>query len=262
MNGFVAAFQVELLKARRSRLAWGITAAFLILPLVGGLFMVILKNPDQARAMGLISVKAQLAGGTADWPTFFSMLLQGTAIGGIMLYSFITAWLFGREFSDHTAKEFLAVLTPRWQIIAAKLALMVLWIVLLTLLSFAVALTIGALVAIPGWSQGLAASTFGSLALIMVLLLMLMPLVAFFASAGRGYLPPLGWAVLTLVLAQIVAVLGWGDWFPWSVPAMASGMAGPPAEQTGPHSYLVVLLVCIVGLAATFIWWRSADQAQ
>ena len=262
MNEFLAAFQVELLKARRSRLAWGITAAFMIMPLVSGLFMVILKNPEQARALGLISVKAQLAGGTADWPTFFSMLLQGTAIGGIMLYSFITAWIFGREFSDHTVKEFLAVPTPRWKIIAAKFALMVLWIVALTLVSFAVALAIGAMVAIPGWSQELGMATFGSMTTIMVLLLMLMPPVAFFASAGRGYLPPLGWAVLTLVLAQIVAVLGWGDWFPWSVPAMASGMAGPPAEQTGPHSYLVVLLVCIVGLAATFIWWRSADQAQ
>ncbi|MCB0229543.1 MAG: bacitracin ABC transporter permease, partial [Anaerolineae bacterium] len=76
------------------------------------------------------------------------------------------------------------------------------------------------------------------------------------------YLPPLGWALLTLVLAQIMAALGWGDWFPWSVPALASGMAGPPAELTGPHSYLVVLLMCFVGLAATFIWWRSADQAQ
>ena len=67
--------------------------------------MIILKDPEQARAMGLIGAKAQLTAGVADWPTFFSMLLQGTAGGGAILFAFITAWVFGREFSDHTAKE-------------------------------------------------------------------------------------------------------------------------------------------------------------
>jgi ABC-2 type transport system permease protein len=91
---------------------------------------------------------------------------------------------------------------------------------------------------------------------------MLMPFVALFASAGRGYLPPLGWAFLTLTLAQIAAVLGWGDWFPWSVPALLSGMAGPRAEQVGMHSYVLVSLAFITGIAATIAWWQGADQAR
>lgn len=262
MNTFLGALWAESLKARRSRLAWGISAAFFILPLLVGLFMVILKDPERARAIGLISMKAQLAGGLADWPTFYDMLLQGTAIGGLMLFSFVTAWVFGREFSDRTVKELLAVPTPRWHIVAAKFVGAGLWIVGLTLLSFALALAIGAAVAISGWSSQLAMTSFGSLILIALLLLLLMPLVAFFASAGRGYLPALGWALLTVILAQIVSVLGWGDWFPWAVPALASGMVGPRAELLGWHSYLAVLLVFVAGLAATFGWWRSADQAQ
>jgi ABC-2 type transport system permease protein len=68
--------------------------------------------------------------------------------------------------------------------------------------------------------------------------------------------------MLTIVLAQIAAVLGWGDWFPWSVPALVSGMAGPKAAAVGRHSYLLVLLTFFAGLAATFIWWRSADQSR
>jgi ABC-2 type transport system permease protein len=98
--------------------------------------------------------------------------------------------------------------------------------------------------------------------LIALLNFMLMPLAAFVASAGRGYLPPIGWALSTLAFAQIVGVLGWGDWFPWSVPALVSGMMGPSAGQVRVHSYLVVLLAFIAGLAATFAWWRSADQAR
>jgi ABC-2 type transport system permease protein len=262
MSGFLAAFWGEMLKARRSRVSLGITGAILILPLVGGLFMVILKNPEQARALGLISVKAQLAGGEANWSTFFDLLLQGMAIGGTVLFAFVAAWIFGREFSDHTAKELLAIPTPRWAIVAAKFALAALWILGLALASFVVGLAVAGMVGIPGWSRELAREAFWSLGLIAILHLMLMPLVAFFASAGRGYLSPLGWALLTLAAAQVMGVLGWGDWFPWAVPVLASGMMGPPAEQLGAHSYGVVVLACITGLVATFAWWRSAAQAK
>ena len=91
---------------------------------------------------------------------------------------------------------------------------------------------------------------------------MLMPLVALLASAGRGYLPPMGWAFFTVAVAQIAAVLGWGDWVPWSVPALLSGAAGPQASVLGPHSYLIVVLAFAVGVAATILWWQRADQSR
>jgi ABC-2 type transport system permease protein len=224
--------------------------------------MIILKNPEQARAMGLISTKAQLTAGVADWPSFFAMLAQGTAVGGAILFALITAWVFGREFSDHTAKELMALPTPRWVIVGAKFVLTALWILGLTLLVFGVGLGVGAAVDIPGWSLELEWTSFWTVLVTALLTFMLMPFVALFASSGRGYLPPLGWAFLMMALAQIAAVLGWGDWFPWSVPALLSGMAGPRAEQVGLHSYLAVLLAFFVGVAATFAWWQSADQTR
>jgi ABC-2 type transport system permease protein len=262
VNAFRAALWAERLKAYRARISLLTALAFLILPLVAGLFMVILKDPGRARGMGLISVKAQLTAGVADWPTFFSILIQGTAIGGAILFAIITAWVFGREFSDHTAKDLLALPTPRGTIVGAKFVLTWVWILGLVLLMFVVALGIGMLVDIPGWSPALAWTSFWSLMAVTLLTCMLMPFVALFASAGRGYLPPLGWALLTVFLAQIAAVLGWGDWFPWSVPALRSGMAGPGAVPMGMHSYLLVFLAFIAGLAATFAWWRSADQSR
>jgi ABC-2 type transport system permease protein len=92
--------------------------------------------------------------------------------------------------------------------------------------------------------------------------LLLMTPVAFIASMGRGYLPPLGFAVLTIFLAQVIAATGWGDWFPWAVPALFSGAAGARAELMGVHSYILVILAGIAGLAATFYWWRTADQTR
>jgi ABC-2 type transport system permease protein len=88
-----------------------------------------------------------------------------------------------------------------------------------------------------------------------------MPLVALIASAGRGYLPPLGWAFLTMALAQIAVVMGWGEWFPWAVPSLLSEVGGDLPEPLGIHSYLVVIFVFIIGVISTLIWWQKADQA-
>lgn len=262
MNAFVSAFWAEALKARRSKITLLTAAGFLILPLASGLFMIILKNPEQARAMGLISTKAQLTAGVADWPSFWGILLQGIAGGGAILFALITAWVFGREFSDHTAKELMALPTPRWVIVTAKFVLIALWILGLTLLIFVVGLGIGTAVDIPGWSLELEGTSFWTVLVTALLTFMLMPLVALFASTGRGYLPPLGWTILALAFANIVSLLGWGDWFPWAVPVLVSGMVKSHADQVGPHSYLVVLLAFFVGVAATFAWWRSADQTR
>ena len=262
MKAFLSAFWAEALKARRSKVSLLTVAAFLIFPIIDGLFMFILKDPERARGMGLISVKAQITAGVADWPTYFQVLLLGTAIGGAILFAFTTAWVFGREFSDHTVKEILALPTPRGVIVGAKFVLTALWMLGLTLTIFVIGLGIGKAVDIPGWSPGLAWSSFWSLMLIAILTFMLMPFVALFASVGRGYLPPLGWAILTMALAQIAIVLGWGDWFPWAVPGLLGSLNGPRAEPIEMHSYVVVLLAFVAGIAATFAWWQSADQAR
>lgn len=260
MQYFPQAFWAELLKFRRSKVPVLTTAGFSILPIIAGLFMVILKNPEQARTMGLISTKARLSAGTADWPTLFSMLTQGLAIGGAMLFAMMTSWVFGREFSDRTLKDLLALPTPRGSIVAAKFGIIMLWIIALALLIFLLGLVVGVVVDIPGRSVELAWKTGLVIVSVALLSFLLIPWVALFASIGRGYLPPLGWAFLTMVLAQIAAALGWGDWFPWSVPALLSGLAGPHAQQPDLHSYLGLAMVFGVGLSATWLWWRDADH--
>jgi ABC-2 type transport system permease protein len=187
---------------------------------------------------------------------------MGTGVAGAILFAIITAWVFGREFVDHTAKELLALPTPRGVIVGAKFALTLLWIMGLTLLIFVAALGVGAAVDIPCWTPALAWMSFWSMLLIAFLTVMLMPVVALIASAGRGYLPPLGWAFLTMALAQIAAVMGWGEWFPWAVPSLLSEFSGPQSGPLGIHSYLMVFLVCIFGVVGTFAWWLSADQTR
>jgi ABC-2 type transport system permease protein len=170
--------------------------------------------------------------------------------------------VFGREFSDHTAKEFLAVSTRREMIVGAKFVVIGVWAAALMVVVFVLGILVGAAVGLPGWSSTLMLHSASDLTVTAILTVALMTPVALFASIGHGYLPPLGWAVLTVALAQIAAAMGWGDWFPWSVPALFSEMAGPRAAQVGPHSYVVVAFAFAAGLMGTFAWWRSADQTR
>jgi ABC-2 type transport system permease protein len=164
--------------------------------------------------------------------------------------------------SNDTAKELLATPTPRAAIIAAKFVLIVVWTVSLVTLNTVLGLAVGFAIGLPGWSPTALGRGTADIAVTTLLSLALMPPVALLASAGRGYLPPLAWAMLTLFLAQILAATGWGAWFPWSVPPLFSGLAGPRAEQLGAHSYGLVALTFATGLAATFTWWQRADHTR
>jgi ABC-2 type transport system permease protein len=210
----------------------------------------------------LISTKAQITAGTADWPAFFNLLTQGTAIGGAILFSIVTTWVFGREFSDRTAKELLALPTSRETTVSAKFIVIAVWTLILTVAMFIVGLIVGSLVEIPGWSGELLGNSIVNILGSTLLNMILMPYVALLASTGRGYMPPFGWTILMVALAQIAIVTGWGDWFPWAVPALFGGAAGPRADLLGTHGYVVVLIAGILGLAATYYWWRSADQTR
>jgi ABC-2 type transport system permease protein len=83
------------------------------------------------------------------------------------------------------------------------------------------------------------------------------PMIAFFASVGRGYLPPMGVALLVMFLVQVIAQAGWGEYFPWAIPGLYA-----QGTSLGIVSYVIVILASVAGLAGTFIWWELADQTR
>src|SRR5205823_6293783 len=153
---------------------------------------------------------------------YLGMLTQGTAVGGFVLFSVVTSWLFGREYADRTAKDLLALPTSRSAIVMAKLVVLGVWAPALAAAGYALTLGIGSAIGLPQWSQAVAGYSLLNLMGTALLTVSLVAPVALVASAGRGYLPPVGFALLAMFLAQIVAAIGWGAYFPWSVPALYS----------------------------------------
>lgn len=256
----IGVLATELLKARRSRVPEVTALAFTVVALVGGLFMFILQDRERARSIGLLGAKASLAGGAADWPTYLSFLAQSTAVGGMIVFGLVEIWTFGREFGQHTVKDLLALPTPRVTIVAAKFVVVALWCLLLTAQLLVLGLLIGTVLHLPGWSAdevltGLLRA--GAVALMTVLLT---TPVAFAACVGRGYLPGVGAMIAAVFCAQIVAALGYGRYFPWSVPALCSGLAGPGQPPPGALGVVLVVLTGAAGAVGTALWWRQADH--
>ena len=262
MRNLGQALWVELLKARRSKMPLMTLLGFALAPFVGGFFMIVLKDPDMARRLGMISAKAQILAGSADWPTYLGLLAQATGIGGIVIFSFITSWVFGREYADHTIKDLLALPTARSAIVLAKFILVLFWSILLTVAIYLIGLGVGVAVVLPAAPAQTYWQGTITIAVTASMIVALVTPIAFFASAGRGYMPPMGATLLFVFMAQIIAAAGWGEYFPWSIPALRSGMAGPEYAHLGVISYMIVLLTGLLGALATFAWWEWADQHQ
>jgi ABC-2 type transport system permease protein len=255
-----AALRVEMQKARRSKALWITALGFIFLALVGGLFMFILKDPELARRLGLLGSKAQLLGGSADWPGFINQLLLMESIGGLVIFGFIFVWLFGREFGDKTFYDLLSLPTSRITIVSAKLITGAGWSLALVLLAFVFVLGIGAALQLPGWSPALALNGLVHMLITGLLTILLVIPFSLAASLTRGYLPAVGCIFLALVMAQVFNTLGYGLYYPWAVPALYNGLSGQSSASPGLISYLLVILVGLISSAATALWWQYADQ--
>lgn len=259
MRSLVALIGTEFRKAIRSRVPLLTAVLFLLIPLAMALMMVILKDPEFAQRVGLLSAKAQMIAGDADWPTFLSMMGQGIAIAGIFLFSLVISWVFGREFADGTVKDLLAVPVPRPAILLAKFAVTLVWCLALAVLVAAVGLPLGVLIGLPGGGSAVLVQGTLRYALTALMVLIAGAPVALFASAGRGYLLPMGIVFMLLVVSQLVAVIGYGAYFPWSIPGIYAGFS--EEASLVPASYWIVALTGLAGIAGTLWWWQRADQS-
>ena len=175
-------------------------------------------------------------------------------------YAFLTAWVFGREFADRTVRGLLANPTSRAMIVVSKATVVAIWGIAISAWVLALGLAIGALVGLPNWSPTDAAATVAAIAVAAVLTIGLQTGAAFFASVGRGYIAPLAWTVAMIAVSQVLTVLGWGSWFPWSVPAILAGAGGTQVEPVTTGAIALVVVVAVIGLVATVTWWDRADQ--
>ena len=257
MNNLSDMIWIELRKAIRSRMPLWTALGSLFMPLGMAFLIFLARNPELSRKLGLVSAKANLIAYSAtDWPTYLGLFGQITAVGGFFFFVMAISWVFGREFADGTLKDMLAVPVQRSSILLAKFVVVAIWSAAMTLVILTLGLGMGAIIQLPGGSLSVVLRGSAVAAMAACLCIAVVLPFALFASAGRGYLLPLGVAVLALITANLVVVVGWGEYFPWAVPMLyAQGKS-----YTGPISYSIVFLTGLAGMIGTYLWWKYADQ--
>jgi ABC-type transport system involved in multi-copper enzyme maturation permease subunit len=259
---FAQVLATEFLKLRRSKVTWGTLVVFSIMPLAVALFMWIVREPGRAAQLGLLGTKANLAGIEATWPAYLSMLTLIVGVGGMLLLAFVVAYVFGREYAEGTAKNLLALPVGRHWFVLAKLLAVLAWWLVLVVAVLVEAFVVGIALALPGLSGVLAAGAVRDVALVALAAYLLAPPIAWVTVLGRGYLPPIGFALATLALGDVFSHTGWAAWFPWAVVPQFVGMVGSRQTGIAAGSVAVVALTFLAGIAATIAQLRWADNTQ
>ena len=257
MHDLMSMTWVELRKALRSRMPLWTALGALFMPLGVAFLIFVSKNPAVFQKLGVLSAKADLVAYAAiDWPSYLGFSGQVIAMGEFFLLVLAISWLFGREFVDGTLKDMWAVPVPRWSILLAKFILLVAWSVLITLVIFIASLLMGVLLGLSGGSSSVILQGSRMVGLTGCMVLGIVLPFSLFASVSRGYLLPIGMAILAVMMANLVVVLGRGEYFPWAVPMLYAQGKG----ALTPLSYWIVLLTGLAGMLSTYLWWMFADQ--
>ncbi|MBP7496566.1 MAG: ABC transporter permease, partial [Bacteroidales bacterium] len=240
MKGIRATLWVEILKVRKSQIFWGSIIFFMFITSMMGLFMFVQMHPEIAGKLGMIGNKATMMRfGLPNWNNYLILLMQVIAGVGLIGIGFVASWVFGREFSEHTLKDILALPISRTCIVYSKFIVIFIWSVILSFVFFATGLLMGLLIGLPDLSSEIVIQYASKYFTTTFLILLLSTPVAFLASYSRGYILPLGFVILTLIIANFVGMIGLGPYFPWAIP----GLYGTPGLtedlQLNIYSYII-----------------------
>ena len=258
----------EFLKLKRSRMPlwWGLIV--LVAGSLGLAVLPVLSDPaiqTQIAKGGGVFAKAVAAGAYGPtWANYLRIGLQGmSGSWGVLTFGFVTAYLFGREFKEGTAKTMLTLPLRREYFVLAKMLVLAAWVLCLGALS--VLVTMGSAVALGAggfaWTHVLknVIDTLG----VTVLLYLTLPLVAWFAMLGKGYLPPMLYSLAAMMVSNGLVETPLSRWVPWNMPLHLVGASWypvPPSALTA-GSWAIAVIFFLAGLAA--LVWRvdHADSA-
>jgi ABC-2 type transport system permease protein len=112
------------------------------------------------------------------------------------------------------------------------------WCLPLALQTYLLGLAIGTALRLPGWSAATAGRGLGVLLACAAMVVLLVAPFALAASVGRGYLAAVGVMLGTVFVTQVIAALGYGQYFPWSARDLERrrrpGSAGPEPGRLPP----------------------------
>lgn len=258
------AIHAEFLKLRGSKVPmWTVlaTVAYGVIAIAGAFAI---KNGLGATAEAMTKAGGAWAEAAArgyytpTWENLLRQNVQGVAgAWGIFLFAFVTAYVFGRERKEGTEATLLTAPVQRRSFAVAKMVVVGVWVLALTLFAF-VFQTAGMALAGPtdfAWTH--LATSLGQMLEASLLLYLSMPLIALVALWGKpGYLKPMVFAALLNVVGMMFAGEKLANLVPWSMPVLIGGASWMPITKASldATSWAISAVVVVAGSAA--LMWR------
>jgi ABC-type transport system involved in multi-copper enzyme maturation permease subunit len=201
-------------------------------------------------------------------PTWENMLRQNTqgiaGAWGILLFGFVTAYVFGRERKEGTNATMLTSPVQRRSFAVAKMVVIAVWCLALTLFSF-IFQTVGmAPAGLSGFAWVYVFRSLGHMLQAAALFYMLLPLVALVALIGKpGYLKPMVFAAFLNLIGLMFAGEKVAGLIPGAMPILLDGASWMPIvkAELSATSWMIAVAVFVVGMA-TLMWTlgRASDS--
>lgn len=203
---------------------------------------------------------------SVTWEAFMRLAPQMMATWwGVMLFGLAASYMFGREFTEGAAKNMLTLPVRRETFIAAKFVVLAIWVMGLAAVAVALQAASAAALRLPGfsWHHVWTAATHSFE--VAGLIYLTLPVVAALATLARGYFPPMMFSGLMATAAFMIGAIGWGPWFPWSMPFSAAGSTLGPLIgriELTPASWAISLCVFAAGAAVVVAQIDCADNTE
>ena len=194
----------------------------------------------------------------------FSMLFSTvnmymSALFAILLFSIIIAYLFGREYNEHTLKTMLTVPISRGKFLASKYVMFLIWILILTVVTSVTTLAFGFLAGLTGFTIQLFINSFVELLYANLLLFLTFSPFVFLSLFITNMVPAMvGGASLTLV-NLLVEGQTWAPYVPWTCPYLIS--SGEIADYSVGlmTPYIMIMATFLVGIVISYVYFTKKD---
>ena len=200
------------------------------------------------------------------WEGFMRLTPQTIASWyGVILGGFVTAYVFGREYTDATARNMLTAPVRREYFVISKLTVLLAWVFGLSVLSIAAQAGYATVLRLDGFAWKYVADALRRGVLVTAPIAATLPIVAWLAVVSRGYLAPMIFSAVAFTSGVLFLQAGWERWWPWAMPFAVAGLAWVPGDFTSAltaGSWVILAAVFAVGTAALIVQIDFADNLE
>ena len=190
-------------------------------------------------------------------------LVYAMLLINFIVYVTVTAYLFSREYSENTLKMLLPIPVSRTAFIVGKFLVLFLWIMLLTIVTWAGILALFSLYHVifgmHSFSLNVAGLWLLKFLLGNILMFFTLSPFAFIAQKTKGLVVPMIASAVVVMSSAALSNQDMGALFPWTATYFLMDGRLESIGYPIPLSIAIIFAISVVGLLATFRYFKGED---